>query len=329
MESTKDMFKIDSEKKYIDQVKAKIAKLKVSRKAVIIVHNYQRDEIQDIADITGDSLALSQAAVKTGAEIIVFCGVHFMAESAALLNPNKLVLLPVKEAGCPLADMITVEKLRAMKKAHPAAPVVCYVNTTAAIKAESDICCTSSNAVKIVASLKQSKKVIFVPDKNLGRFVQSQLPDKEIILWEGFCPTHIKVQEEHIIEVKRLHPDAIVVAHPECNDEVLRLSDKVTSTGGMIKYISSSDEKKFIIATESGLFYKLKKDNPEKEFYLPTEQLICPSMKLTTLGWVLHSLETLKYEVKVPVDIADKARRSLDRMLEVSGEPSGSAISGV
>lgn len=323
------MLRLDGEKRYEQDIKAKINKLKAKRRAVIIVHNYQRDEIQDIADITGDSLALSQAAVKTDAEVIVFCGVHFMAESAAILNPKKKVLLPVKEAGCPLADMITIEKLRALKEKHPGAPVVCYVNTTAEIKAESDICCTSSNAVNIVASLKGHKRVIFVPDKNLGVFVQSQLPDKEIILWEGFCPTHIKVQREHIEEVKRLYPDALVVAHPECNQEVLSMADYVTSTGGMIKYVKKSSQKRFVIATESGIFYKFKKDNPGKEFFLPTEQLICPSMKLTTLGWVLHSLEFLKYEVKVPSDIADKAKRSLDRMLEVSGEPSGAAISGV
>ena len=322
-------FKIDGEKRYEHDIKAKIQKLKKKREAIIIVHNYQRDEVQDIADITGDSLALSQAAVKTNAKVIVFCGVHFMAESAAILNPHKTVLLPVKEAGCPLADMITVEKLRTVKKRNPGAPVVCYVNTPAVIKAESDICCTSSNAVQIVRSLKEHKKVIFVPDKNLGMFVQSKVPDKEIILWEGFCPTHIKVQEEHITQVKKAHPDAVVVAHPECNQEVLKLADHVTSTGGMISYVKASPRNKFIIVTESGMFYKLKKDNPEKEFFLPTEQMICPNMKLTTLGWVLHSLEFLKYEVKVPAEIADKAKLALTRMLEVSGEPSGSAISGV
>ena len=320
--------KLASEKRYEDNIKAKIAKLKAKRKAVIIVHNYQRDEIQDIADITGDSLALSQAAVKTDAKVIVFCGVRFMAESAAILNPDKMVLLPVMEAGCPLADMISPEKLQALKDKHPGAPVVSYVNTTAEIKAESDICCTSSNAVRIVQSLKE-KKVIFVPDKNLGKFVQSKVPDKEIILWEGFCPTHIKVQEEHIKSAKEAHPGALVLAHPECNPEVLNISDVITSTGGMIKYVKASDKKSFIIATESGMFYKLKKDNPDKEFFIPTEQLICPSMKLTTLGWVLHSLELLKYEVKVPEDVAKKAKKALNRMLEVSGEPSGSAISGV
>ena len=318
-----------SEKIYRKDLKTRIVALKKKRKAVIIVHNYQRDEIQDIADITGDSLALSQAAVKTDAEIIVFCGVHFMAESAAILNPHKTVLLPALEAGCPLADMVTVEKMRTLRRENPGAPVVCYVNTSAAIKAESDICCTSSNAVKIVQSLKGHKKVIFLPDKNLGRFVQSRIPEKEIVLWDGFCPTHIKVQQEHIINVKKAHPDALVIAHPECNPEVLRLADYITSTGGMIKYVKKSDKGKFIIVTESGLLYKLRGDNPDKEFFLPTEQLICPNMKLTTLGWVYHSLEFLQYRVTVPPEIAGKARIVLDRMLEVSGEPTGSAISGV
>ena len=322
------MIKVTSEKAYIQDLKAKINRLKEKRNAIIIVHNYQRDEVQEIADISGDSLALSQAAVKTEAKVIVFCGVQFMAESAAILNPDKTVLLPVKEAGCPLADMITVGRLRSLKKRHPDAPVVCYVNTTAAIKAESDICCTSSNAVKIVESLKE-KRVIFIPDKNLGKFVQWKLPHKEIILWEGYCPTHIKVQEEHIREVGKVHPDAVLIAHPECNPEVLKMAEVVTSTGGMINHIKASDKKEFIIATESGLIYKLKKDNMDKEFFLPTEQLLCPSMKLTTLGWVLHSLEFLKYEVRVPLDITQRAKRSLDRMLEVSGEPSGAAISGV
>jgi len=319
----------NSEERYKEDLRLRIERLKRKRKAIIIVHNYQRDEVQEIADITGDSLALSQAAVKTDAKVIVFCGVHFMAESAAILNPDKTVLLPVKEAGCPLADMITVEKLRAVRRMHPDAPVVCYVNTTAAIKAESDICCTSSNAVDIVRSLKDEKKVIFVPDKNLGLYVQSKVPDKEIIVWEGFCPTHIKVQEEHIRQAKKLHPDALLIAHPECNPEVLDMADMVTSTGGMIKYIKKSDKKEFIIATESGLFYKLKKDNTDKEFFLPTEQLICPNMKLNTLGWVYHSLEFMEYKVSVPEEIAKRAKLTLDRMLEVSGEPSGAAISGV
>jgi len=313
--------------KYNESLKKKIAKLKKKRNAVIIVHNYQRDEIQDIADISGDSLALSQAAVRTDADVIVFCGVHFMAESAAILNPNKKVLLPVREAGCPMADMITPEKLRLKKSEHPGAAVVCYVNSSASVKAESDIACTSSNAIEVVRSLPE-RKIIFVPDKNLGRYVQSQLPDKEIILWEGFCPTHIRVQEEDIIAAKKLHPKAEVVAHPECNSEVLALADHICSTGGMFKYVKTSPSAEFIIATESGMLYKLQKDNPGKKFYLPTQNLVCAHMKLTTLGWVAHSLEMLVHEIKVPRDVMEKARKALERMLEVTGEKSGAVVAG-
>ncbi|MDD5681200.1 MAG: quinolinate synthase NadA [Candidatus Omnitrophica bacterium] len=315
------------DKKYLDKIKKRIVELKKERNAVIIVHNYQRDEIQEIADISGDSLALSQAAVRTDAKVIVFCGVHFMAESASLLNPGKMVLLPVKEAGCPMADMVSAEKLKATKEKYPDAAVVSYVNSSAAVKAESDICCTSSNAIEIVKSLK-NKRVIFVPDKNLGRYVQANVPDKEIILWEGFCPTHIRVQEEEVLEAKKEHPDAEFVAHPECNPDVLKLADHICSTGGMFKFVKASSAREFIIGTESGMLYKLRKDNPGKNFYLPTEHLICPSMKLTTLGWVAHSLEMLVYEVKVKGEIAEKARQALDRMLKVTGEASGAAVSG-
>ena len=315
------------DKKYLDKIRKRIAELKKERNAVIIVHNYQRDEIQDIADISGDSLALSQAAVRTDAKVIVFCGVHFMAESASILNPGKMVLLPVKEAGCPMADMVNAEKLKAAKEKYPNAAVVSYVNSSATVKAESDICCTSSNAIEIVKSLK-NKKVIFVPDKNLGRYVQENVPDKEIILWEGFCPTHIRVQEEEVLEAKKEHPGAEFVAHPECNPGVLKLADHICSTGGMFKFVKKSSAKEFIIGTESGMLYKLRKDNPDKRFYLPTEHLICPSMKLTTLGWVAHSLEMLVYEVKVKGAIAEKARKALDRMLKVTGESSGAAMSG-
>jgi len=315
------------DKKYLDKIRKRIAELKKERNAVIIVHNYQRDEIQEIADISGDSLALSQAAVRTDAKVIVFCGVHFMAESASILNPDKTVLLPVKEAGCPMADMVNAEKLKAVKATYPDAAVVSYVNSSAAVKAESDICCTSSNAIEIVKSLK-NKKVIFVPDKNLGRYVQANVPEKEIILWEGFCPTHIRVQEEEVLEAKKEHPEAEFVAHPECNPGVLKLADHICSTGGMFTFVKASSAKEFIIGTESGMLYKLRKDNPGKKFYLPTEHLICPSMKLTTLGWVAHSLEMLVYEVKVAGEIAERARKALDRMLKVTGEAKGSAMSG-
>lgn len=313
--------------KYNEALKKKIDKLKTKRNAVIIAHNYQRDEIQEIADISGDSLALSQAAVRTDADVIVFCGVQFMAESASILNPDKKVLLPVMEAGCPLADMITPEKLRAKKKQYPGAAVVCYVNSSAEVKAESDIACTSSNAVEVVRSLKE-KDVIFVPDRNLGRYVQKNIPEKNIILWEGFCPTHIRVQEEDIIKAKELHGDAEVIAHPECNPEVLALSDHICSTGGMFTYVKQSRLKEFIIATESGMLYKLQKDNPDKRFYLPTSHLVCANMKLITLGWVAHSLENMVYEIKVSSGIRERAKKALDRMLAATGEKKGAAIAG-
>jgi len=322
------MFKPDKDDvKYNESLKKTIAKLKKQRNAVIIVHNYQRDEIQEIADISGDSLALSQAAVRTDADVIVFCGVMFMAESASILNPGKKVLLPVMEAGCPLADMITAEKLRAKKRQFPGAAVVCYVNSSAEVKAESDIACTSSNAIAVVRSLKE-KDVIFVPDKNLGRYVQSQLPDKNIILWEGFCPTHIRVQEEDVLRAKDQHKGAEVLAHPECNPEVLALADHICSTAGMFTYARKSQAKEFIIATESGMLYKLHKENPGKRFYLPTPHLVCANMKLITLGWVAHSLEKMVYEIKVSPEIRDKAKKTLDRMLAVTGEKSGAAVTG-
>ena len=313
--------------KYNDALKKKIAKLKKQRNAVIIVHNYQRDEIQEIADISGDSLALSQAAVRTDADVIVFCGVQFMAESASILNPDKKVLLPVMEAGCPMADMITPEKLRTKKKQYPGAAVVCYVNSSAEVKAESDIACTSSNAIEVVRSLKE-KDIIFVPDKNLGRYVQSQVPDKNIILWEGFCPTHIRVQEEDMAKAKAVHVGAEVIAHPECNPEVLALADHICSTAGMFTYAKKSSAKEFIIATESGMLYKLQKENPDKRFYLPTPHLVCANMKLITLGWVAQSLEKMVYEIKVADEVRQKARMTLARMLAVTGEKSGTAISG-
>ncbi len=318
----------ENDKRYIENLKNVIRKLKEERRAVIMVHNYQRDEVQDIADISGDSLALSQAAVRADAKVIVFCGVRFMAESASILNPDKTVLLPVKEAGCPMADMINAEKLTAMRNSYPDAAVVCYVNSSAAVKAVSDVCCTSSNAVEVVKSLK-NERIIFVPDKNLGRYVQRRVPEKEIILWKGFCPTHIRVQEEEILRAKKEHPDAEFVAHPECNLGVLELADHICSTGGMIRFIKNSSAKKFIIGTESGMLYRLRKDNPQKLFYLPTDHLICPSMKLTTLGWVAHSLEMLVHEVRVPDDIAQKARKALKRMIDITPSKKGATASGV
>jgi len=316
-----------NDERYNEMLRKKISRLKKQKNAIIIVHNYQRDEVQQIADVTGDSLALSQAVVNTENDVIVFCGVHFMAESASILNPEKVVLLPVKEAGCPLADMITVEKLRRKKSLYPDAAVVCYVNSSAEIKAESDICCTSSNAIHIVRSLS-NKKIIFVPDKHLGRYVQSQVPGKEVILWEGFCPTHMRVQEEDIIKSKSDHPCAEVVAHPECKPEVLKLADHICSTGGMFAYAKSSRSKEFIISTELGMLYRLQQENPSKKFYAPTSHLICPSMKLTTLGWVAHSLEMMVYEIKVSDKVREKARKTLERTLQVTGERKEAALAG-
>jgi quinolinate synthase len=314
--------------KYKEDLKKKIQKLKEEKDAVIIVHNYQRDEIQDIADISGDSLALSQAVVKIDAKVIVFCGVDFMAESASILNPEKIVLLPVVEAGCPMADMVTVERLREKKKKHPNAAIVCYVNSSADIKAESDICCTSSNAIQIVKSLKDYKEIILIPDKNLGRYVQNNVPDKKIILWEGFCPTHIRVSKEEVLRMKELHPEAEILAHPECNPDILSVSNAICSTAGMFRYVKNSKSKSFIIATEAGMLYGLKKANPDKEFYVPTERLVCPTMKLTTLGWVVHSLEAMEHQIKITGETRERAYKALARMLEISGEKSGASIAG-
>ncbi|MGB2706415.1 MAG: quinolinate synthase NadA [Candidatus Omnitrophota bacterium] len=309
---------------YKEEIRRNIAKQKREKNAVILAHNYQRDEIQEIADFSGDSLELARAAVRTKEDIIVFCGVHFMAESASILNPGKKVLLPVKEAGCPLADMITARKLREKKKEFPDAAVVCYVNSSAEIKAESDISCTSSNAIEVVRFIK-NKRIIFVPDKNLGRYVQAQVPEKDIILWEGFCPTHIRLTEEDVIKAKINFPKAAFIAHPECRPEVLNLAVHICSTKGMFDYAKTSKAKEFIIGTENGMLYKLRKENPGKKFYIPTTHLVCANMKLTTLGWVAHSLENMVYEVKVPDRVRDKARRTLERMLSITGKAKAKA----
>ena len=307
----------ENDKKYQEDLKKKIATLKKKKNAVILAHNYQREQIQDIADIVGDSLQLARAAARVDADIIEFCGVRFMAESASILNPDKKVLLPVKEAGCPLVDMITPEKLKSLKAQYPDAAVVCYVNSSAKVKAESNIACTSSNAVEVVRSLP-NKRIIFVPDENLAKYVQLQVPEKEIIPWKGFCPTHIRLSEEEVIKAKKAHPQAEFLAHPECKPEVLKLADQVCSTGGMFKYAKASESGEFIIGTESGMLYRLKKENPDKKFYLPSEHLVCANMKLTTLGWVAHSLELEIYEIKVPQGIRVKAKKSLDKMLKIT-----------
>jgi len=307
----------NNEKQYIEALKKKIAKLKEQRKAVIIAHNYERPEVQDIADIRGDSLELSRAVTKVNAKVVVFCGVHFMAETASILNSQKKILLPVKEAGCPMADMITLKELRQIKKANPGVPVVCYVNSSAAVKTESDFCCTSSNALQIVSSLPD-KKVIFVPDKNLGSYIQSKIQDKKIILWEGFCPTHMRVSEGEIINAKKKYPKAQFMAHPECPQKLLQHAEYIGSTSGMLKFAKQSKYKEYIVGTEIGMIYRLEQENPKKKFYCPSEHFICADMKLTTLGWIAHSLEKMVYEVKVTDRVRKKARKSLDKMLSVS-----------
>ncbi len=310
------MQSLEFDAKYKEHLVRKIKKLKEEKGALIVAHNYQRDEIQEVADIIGDSFALSCEVMKAKEELIVFCGVRFMAESAYILSPKKTVLLPVEEAGCPLADMITVEKLRKKKKEHPDAAVVCYVNSTAIVKAESDICCTSSNAINVVKSLKE-KKIIFVPDKNLGRYVASHVPEKELILWDGYCIVHVRLTREEVERVKEIHPNSKFIAHPECNEEVLELADYIGSTAGMIKYVKESSDKEFIVGTEMGIIYRMRRDNPDKIFYLPTSQFLCANMKLTTLGWLARSLEKMVYKVDVPVEIVEKARLALERMIRV------------
>lgn len=293
-----------------------IERLKKEREAVILAHNYQRPEVQDVADFVGDSLDLAKKGVKSEAGVIVFCGVRFMAESANILSPEKTVLLPVIEAGCPLADMVTVKALRTKKREHPEAAVVCYVNSPAEVKAESDVCCTSSNAIKVVNSLKE-EEVIFIPDRQLGRYV-GQHTKKKIHLWEGFCATHYNVVPEEIVEAKEKYPGAEVLVHPECRLEVIALADAALSTNGMIEYVKKSKGREFIIGTEMGLLHRLKKEMPNKKFYLASKKFICPNMKLTTLKMVARSLREIKHIIKIPKDIREKAKKSLERMVEIS-----------
>jgi quinolinate synthase len=297
-------------------ITTEIRRLLTERRAVLLAHNYMRDEVQAIADITGDSLQLSLEAAKTDAEVIVFCGVHFMAESAAILSPQKTVLLPRADAGCPMADMVDAEGLQALKAKHPGVPVVTYVNSTAAVKAESDICCTSANAVSVVRSLSE-QQLIFAPDRNLGRWVARQVPDKEFIYWEGYCPTHERLTAVKVQEMKNAHPDALFICHPECAPEVSSLADHVCSTSGMYRYCSTSPAKKFIIGTEAGILYKLRQDNPDKEFILASPALICPNMKLTSLEDLLLALQTMQPVVTVADAVQLKARAALDKMLAV------------
>lgn len=298
-----------------DRLVNEILALKKERNAVILAHNYQIGEVQDIADFVGDSLGLSQQAAATAADVIVFCGVHFMAETAAMLSPQKTVLIPDIHAGCPMADMVSADKLRELKAKHPGVPVVTYVNSSAEVKAESDYCCTSANAVKVVEAVP-SDTIIFTPDQHLGTYVANQT-SKKVILWSGFCPTHRKITADEIRKQKELHPNAVVVVHPECLTEVVEMADAVASTTGILKYCKQSDAKEFIIGTENGILHRLRRENPDKQFYAASERAICPNMKKITLEKVLWSLQDMQYVVTVPEDIAKKARLAIDRMLEI------------
>ncbi len=298
-------------------LEAKIQKLKRERNAIILAHNYQLGEVQDIADFAGDSLDLSRKAAATDAEVIVFCGVHFMAETAAILSPNKTVLLPDQHAGCPMADMVDADSLRDMKAKHPNAVVVTYVNSTAEVKAESDVCCTSANAAKVVASIPADREILFVPDQYLGTFAQEQT-GRKLILWPGYCPTHRRIRPEHIEQRKRQYPEAKVVVHPECRPEVTRLVDGVLSTSGICQFARETEAQTIIVGTELGILHRLQKENPDKQFVPVTEQAVCPNMKWVTLEKVLWSLSENQHQVKISEDIRVPAEKALQRMLEVS-----------
>jgi len=297
-----------------DECIARIVRLKAARGAVILAHNYQRGEVQDIADFTGDSLELSRKAAATDAETIIFCGVYFMAETAAILSPSKCVLIPDPQAGCPMVDMAPVEAVRALKAKHPGAIVVTYVNSSAAVKAESDICCTSANAIEVVQSLPADREVLFVPDQYLGGHVQRQT-GRSLVLWPGFCPTHQRITAEAIAARRAEYPGAPVLVHPECTPEAAAAADAVLSTGGMCRYASGSPASTLLIGTETGILFRLGQENPGKRFVPVTEDAVCPNMKRITLEKIRHALEELTHPITVPEDTAHAARAALERML--------------
>jgi quinolinate synthase len=299
------------------EIVERINKLRKERNAVILVHNYQLGEVQDIGDYVGDSLGLSIQARDVECDVIVFCGVRFMAETAKILSPDKTVLLPVAEAGCPMADMATADQLRKFKKEHPGVIAVAYVNSTAELKTEVDICCTSANAEKVVASIPEDKEIIFLPDKNLGANVAHDL-GRKLMLWPGFCPTHMRISKEMINQRKEEFPEAVVIVHPECTPEVVEMADASLSTGGMLKFAAETDAKQIIIGTELGIIHRLKKENPEKMFIPVSEQAICPNMKLIELHDVLSALENMKPEIILEPEIIAKAKASIVKMIEIS-----------
>lgn len=295
----------------------KINKLKKEKNAVILAHCYQNVEIDEVADYVGDSLYLSQMAAKTNADIIIFAGVYFMAQTAKILNPSRKVLLPRLESGCRMADMITLDQLREFKSKYPKMPTVCYINSTAEVKSECDICCTSSNAVKIVDSLK-ADEILFLPDTYLGKWVESQLGNVKVNTYTGFCPTHVQIRPNDVTEARKKYPNALVLAHPECHQSVVAMADYVGSTTGIMKFAAQSDKKEFIIATEKGVVDRLKRDYPEKEFYFIKDNVICPNMKWHTLTDIYNALDREEHEITVDTEIASKALKCIDRMLEVS-----------
>lgn len=301
----------------MDGIIEKINRLKKEKNAVILAHCYQNIEIDEVADYVGDSLYLSQMAAKTDADIIVFAGVYFMAQTAKILSPDKKVLLPRLESGCLMADMVNLQQLREFKSKYPEIPVVCYINSTAEVKSECDICCTSSNAIKIVDSLK-TDKVLFLPDTYLGKWVESQLSGVEVITYPGYCPTHLRIKPEDIIDMRKKYPEAKVLTHPECHKSVTEISDYVGSTTGIIKYANESSAKQFIIATEKGVYDRLRRDLPEKEFIMIKDNIICPNMKWHTLDDIYNALLHEEHEIDVDKDLARKALGCIDRMLEVS-----------
>jgi quinolinate synthase len=287
------------------------------RNAVLLAHNYQRPEIQDIADLTGDSLDLSIKAAKTDADVIVFCGVRFMAETASIVSPDKTVLMPRRDTGCPMADMITPEALKARLAELGEIPVVTYVNSTASVKAHSTICCTSANAVAVVNSLAEDE-ILMTPDRNLCQYAASK-STKRIHCWDGYCPIHDQLTAEEVLNAKAAHPDAVFMAHPECRPEVLALADAVLSTSGMLNFAKHSDKESFIVGTEEGLVYPLQKANPNKLFYKASKSMLCEDMKRTTLSDVLRAITTMTYEVKVSEDVRIPASKAVERMLEITG----------
>jgi len=300
----------------IKTLQKKIRHLLKENNAILLVHNYQRPEIQDIADLTGDSLGLSLEAAKTEAKIIVFCGVHFMAETASIVCPDKVILLPVISAGCPMADMITAHSLIQKKRELPGVPVVSYVNSSASVKAESDICCTSANAIQVVNSLVGYDTVLMTPDKNLARYTQ-RFTDKKIVYWEGFCPYHDRLTVEQVKRVKQDHPQALFLAHPECRPEVIDLADEVKSTSGMLDYVKKAESREFIIGTEIGIIHTLETQNPDKIFVPADEKMICTDMKKMHLDDIIKTLVTSSPVIKVEEDIRVRAYRAVERMLKI------------